>query len=188
MPMYARGGIAWGLCQRCGLRYYLHELVMDGYFPNLRVCQGCYDPPQPQERLAVVSDAVALYKPAVDTIYISPPILVAVQQGLNIVLTWTGFNGIAPLPGQSITDNFNAATQGKSPIGSSGGANITAGYLVNRSADGVTFTQLANLKNTADEFGALVVETDTYTDVNPGVGTWFYQVVGYDVLFGDTYG
>jgi hypothetical protein len=184
--MYAVGRIAKGQCQRCGLFYLLKELVMDGYYPNVRVCVGCYDAPQPQERLAVVSDAVALYKPTPDAIYISPPVLVATVSGADVVLTWSGFNGASP-PGQVLTDDFNVATRGKSPIGSSGGANITLGYLVNRSPDGVTWTQLANLANTADEFGALVVETDTYTDT-PGVGTWFYQVVGYDATFGDSYG
>lgn len=159
---------------------------MDGYYPNIRVCAGCYDPPQPQERLAVVSDAVALYKPAVDTIAIFPPILSVQQNGDTVILSWVGFNQIPPPP-QMLTDDFNAATQGKSPIGSSGGANITLGYLINRSPDGVNWTQIANLANTPDEFGALVVETDTYTDT-PGVGTWFYQVVGYDALFNDPYG
>jgi hypothetical protein len=187
MPMYAVGRIAKGQCQRCGLFYLLRELVMDGYYPNIRVCQGCYDPPQPQERLAVISDAVALYKPTPDAVSISPPLLVAQQIGTQVILTWSGFNRIPPPPpGQVLTDNFKPG-QGKSPIGSSGSANITAGYLVNRSPDGVTWTQIANLTNTADEFGALSIETDTYTDT-PGLGTWFYQVVGYDVLFGDTYG
>lgn len=181
MPMYARGSIAWGLCQRCGLRYLLHELVMDGYYPNIRVCQGCFDPPQPQERLAVVSDPLALWKPAVDTVFISPPLLVVNQVGANVTLTWTGFNQIA----QAETDE--APGKGKTPIGSSAGAQVTAGYFVNRSPDGINWTQLANLKNTPDEFGALSIETDTYTDV-PGVGTWFYQVVGYDAVFFDTYG
>jgi hypothetical protein len=179
--------MAKGQCQRCGLFYLLKELVMDGYYPNIRVCAGCYDPPQPQERLAVVSDAVALYKPTPDAIYLSPPVLTASQQGNNIVLTWSGFNQI-PAPAQTLTDDFSAATQGKRPIGSSGGANVTAGYLINRSTDGVNFTQLANLANTADEFGALVVETNTYTDVDPGIGTWYYMVVGYDATFNDPYG
>lgn len=187
MPMYAQGRIAKGQCQRCGLFYYLRELVMDGYYPNIRVCVGCYDAPQPQERLAVVSDAVALFKPTPDAIAITAPVLVATSDGSNVTLTWSGFNQMPPPP-QSITDDDKVpGTQGKSPIGSSGGANITEGYLVNRSVDGVAWTQIANLPNTADEFGALVVETDTYTDT-PGVGIWFYMVVGYDATFGDTYG
>jgi hypothetical protein len=183
MPMYARGSIAWGLCQRCGLRFYLRELVFDGYYPNLRVCEGCYDPPQPQERLAIVTDPVALYKPAVDTMFVSAPVLTLVQSGDLIELSWSGFNTVP----QVETDDFNQATQGKSPLGSSSGANITAGYYVNRSSDGVNFAVIATLMNTADEFGALVVETNTYTD-DPGVGTWYYSVTGFDVLANAEYG
>jgi hypothetical protein len=180
MPMYARGSIAWGLCQRCGLRYLLKELVMDGYYPNIRVCQGCYDPPQPQERLAVVSDPLALFKPAVDTVFISPPVLVANVVGVSVALTWSGFNG--DVSGDIYTGNYVDG-----PI-RSGGAQVTAGYLVNRSPDGLVWTQLANLANTADEFGALSIETRTYTDTPPGFGPWFYQVTGYDAVFFDTYG
>lgn len=179
MPMYARGSIAWGLCQRCGLRYLLKELVMDGYYPNIRVCQGCYDPPQPQERLAVVSDPLALFKPAVDTVWIAPPVLVVNQVGLNVNLSWSGFNG--DVSGDIYVGNYQDG-----PI-RSGGAHVTAGYFVNRSPDGVNWTQIAQLKNTADEFGALSIETTHYTDT-PGIGTWFYQVVGYDAVFFDTYG
>ena len=180
MPMYARGSLAWGLCQRCGLRYLLKELVMDGYFPNIRVCQGCYDPPQPQERLAVVSDPLALFKPAVDTVWIAPPVLVATQVGANVVLTWSGFNG--DVSGDIYTGNYVDGPR------RSGGAQLTAGYFVNRSPDGLNWTQLANLANTADEFGALSIETRTYTDVAPADQVWFYQVIGYDAVFFDTYG
>jgi len=181
MPMYARGSIAWGLCQRCGLRFYLHELVFDGYFPNLRVCNGCYDPPQPQERLAIVTDPVALYKPAVDTMYVSPPVLVAELEGESVILTWSGFNQIQEFETDQQPDG------GKNPIGSSSGANITSGYYVNRSSDGVNYSVIAQLPNTADEFGAFVVETNTYTDT-PGFGTWYYTVTGFDVIAHAEYG
>lgn len=183
--MYAEGRTAWGLCQRCGLRYLLRELVLDGYFPNLRVCSGCYDPPQPQERLAIVSDPEALWKPSPDNYAITAPVLVAIQEGNNVVMNWFGFN-------QNLQfESDDPPGVGASPRGASAGANITAGYLVNRAPviGGVVgaFVQLANLLNTADEFGALVVETTTFTDT-PGAGTWAYQVTGYDVLFGDTFG
>lgn len=182
MPMYARGSIAWGLCQRCGLRYYLHELVFDGYYPNLRVCDGCYDPPQPQERLAIVTDPVALYKPAVDTMAVTPPFLTFLVNADNsITLNWVGFNRIY----EAETDQLPGG--GKDPIGSSSGANITSGYYVNRSPDGINWSVIAQLPNTADEFGAFVVETDTYTD-DPGLGTWYYTVTGFDVLAHAEYG
>lgn len=185
MPMYAEGRRAWGDCMRCGLRYLLRELVLDGYYPNLRVCSGCYDPPQPQERLAIVSDPEALWKPSPDNYGITSPILGVIQEGNSFVLGWFGFN-------QNLQfESDDASGQGANPRGSSAGANITAGYIVYRAPviAGVVgpFVQLANLVNTADEFGAFVIETNTYTDT-PGAGSWAYQVLGYDVLFGDTFG
>lgn len=61
---YATGDRAWGLCQICGLRFLLRDLVFDGYYPNLRVCVPCYDPRQPQEFLVDVTDPTALWKPS----------------------------------------------------------------------------------------------------------------------------
>lgn len=61
---YATGDRAWGLCQICGLRFLLRDLVFDGYYPNLRVCVPCYDPRQPQEFLVDVTDPTALYRPS----------------------------------------------------------------------------------------------------------------------------
>jgi hypothetical protein len=173
VPAYAKGKLAWGLCQRCGLRYYLRELVLDGYYPNIRVCTGCYDPPQPQERLAVVSDPVALWKPAPDAIGLNPIFLTAVVSGANVVLNWTSIGG-------------RAIGQGRSAQGT---ANLSAAYEVWRSIDlGVTFTMLVSLPNTADEFGALAVETLTYTDVAPPVNVPQYYIRGYDVLENAEYG
>lgn len=166
MPAYAKGRMAWGLCQRCGLRGLLRDLVLDGYYPNIRVCEGCYDPPQPQERLAVVSDPVALWKPAVDTYFVPPPVLTGVQVGSDVVLTWTSICG--PPVGRDHVGGF--------------GAYISAGYEVWRSPDGLatTYTKIATLLNTPDEFGAIAIETLTYTDVAPGLPA-FYFIRGYDV-------
>ena len=171
MPSFAKGRIAWGICQRCGLRYLLNELVLDGYYPNIRVCPGCYDAPQPQERLAVVSDPVALWKPAVDTYGFPPPFLtITIVAGLP-VLTWTSIMG--PLVGADTSDG----------IGGIGGYGpyLSAGYQVYRSLDGVTFTQVASFTNTADEFGALAVETLTWTDPSPPQNQLWYYVRGYDI-------
>lgn len=181
MPAYARGRIAWGLCQRCGIRFYYRELLLDGYYPNIRVCTGCYDPPQPQERLAVVSDPVALWKPAVDTVWIAPPVLLIDVVGADVFLQWTGFNG--DVSGDVYVGNYEDG-----PL-KSGGAQVTAGYYVERSSDnGVTWVTIAQLPNTPDEFGALAIETDHYTDVAPGFGTWCYRILGYDATFNAEYG
>lgn len=166
MPGYAEGRLAYGLCQRCGLRYLLRELVLDGYYPNIRVCSGCYDPPQPQERLAVVSDPEALWKPAVDTYSFPPPFLTAVVNGANVVLNWTSIGG--PPVGADHVGGY--------------GPYLSAAYEVWRSIDGgLTFQMLISLPNTADEFGALAIETLTYTDTAPTVNNPFYYIRGYDV-------
>lgn len=165
MSSYARGSLAWGACQRCGLRYLLNDLLMDGYFPNIRVCEGCYDAPQPQERLAVVSDPQALWKPALDNYSVLAPILSAVVQGASVVLTWTSIDG-------SVVRD--ARVGGIGPYGS-------AGYEVQRSTDGVLFTVIATLLNTTDEFGALAIETLTYTDTTAPTGTIFYRIRGFDI-------
>lgn len=161
MPMFARGSKAWGLCQRCGLQFLLADLCFDGYFKNLRVCEGCYDPPQPQEKLAIVSDPEALYRPAPDTWLVNPPFLTAAIATGQVVLNWTSIS--------------------VGPNGNTGSAYLSAGYQVSRSTDGVNFTTLVTLLNTADDFGALSVEHLTYTD-NPGAGTWYYRVRGYDTM------
>lgn len=157
--------MAYGLCQRCGLRYLLRELIMDGYFPNIRVCKGCYDPPQPQERLVVVSDPVALWKPAVDTYSVLAPVLTAQLIAGHVNLTWSSIDG-PPVGADHVG--------GHGPYGS-------AGYEVQRSTDGVTFTVLTTLMNTADEFGALAIETLHYTDFAPPGGPVFYRIRGFDI-------
>jgi len=161
MPMYARGTMAKALCMRCGLQFLLPELVFDGYFPNLRVCLDCYDPPQPQEKLAIVSDPEGLWKPSPDTYVVTAPLLNVQVLGLNVALNWSGFNVHGP--------------------------ELTAGYIVQRSVDEVSWTDVVTLANTADEFGAMSVETNSYVD-QPGAGDWFYRVFGYDVLFNSEYG
>lgn len=166
MPAYAQGRLAWGLCQRCGLRFFLRELVLDGYYPNIRVCQGCYDPPQPQERLVVVSDPLALWKPAVDTYSVLPPVLTAVLSGANVNLKWSSIDG-PPVGADHVG--------GHGPYGS-------AGYEVHRSIDaGVSYQLIATLLNTPDEFGAIAIETLTYTDVGPPGGTILYYIRGFDI-------
>jgi hypothetical protein len=165
LPAYAKGRLAKGLCQRCGLEFPLRTLVLDGYFPNIRVCPGCYDPPQPQERLVTVSDPIALWKPAPDTYLVPPPVLTAVTSSGNLVLTWTSI--MAP----PVSNDFG---------GKHHGPYLSAGYEVQRSVDGVTFIVLATLMNTPDEFGALSIEKLTYTDVAVPGGTVFYRIRGFD--------
>lgn len=85
---YARGSRAWGLCQKCGLRFLLRTLLFDGYFPGLRVCAGCYDSKQPQEFLVDVTDPTTLYRPSPE-FGPKPSVLVAMQVSNAIVLNWS---------------------------------------------------------------------------------------------------
>lgn len=62
--VYATGKYAKGECQRCGHEVPYTSLRFDGYQPNLRVCQDCWDPPHPQEEPLVVNDPIALRHPA----------------------------------------------------------------------------------------------------------------------------
>lgn len=64
--MYAVGKRAWGRCERCGDRYLLRELRFDGQQPDLLVCEPCWDPKHPQERLPDVTDPVTLLDPTGD--------------------------------------------------------------------------------------------------------------------------
>lgn len=84
---YAPGTEAWGLCKRCHLRFYLHELVFDGYMPGLRVCVDCYDDRQPQEFFIDVTDPVALWKPSPEDGPTSPVLTLTI--GAGIFLSWT---------------------------------------------------------------------------------------------------
>lgn len=85
---YARGSEAWGICQRCGLRALLNELVFDRYYPGLRVHPECFDDRHPQERIKPVTDPTALWKPSPEQAGLAP-VLSGVQNVAQNDLTWT---------------------------------------------------------------------------------------------------
>ena len=69
---FATGKLALGICDRCGLTYYLKELrkeIVKGKINNLRVCPSCFDPDHPQLHLGElpVDDPQALRDPRPDT-------------------------------------------------------------------------------------------------------------------------
>src|SRR5271163_4026557 len=107
---YAPGNKAWGLCQKCGLRYLLHELVFDGYYPELRVCTGCYDDRQPQEFLIDVTDPQALWKPSPEDAPIAPVVSIVVVPGVptSLLLNMDGVNGSTNFPDSSFYDHTMA--------------------------------------------------------------------------------
>lgn len=143
---YARGSEAWGLCQRCHLRFYLDALVFDGYMPGLRVCADCYDDRQPQEFLVDVTDPVGLWKPAPDSVLFIASVLTLVQLGPPVKLRWT-------------VADFGAYTVGS--------------YSVYRAIRGSPFVLLATFVNVEDilqDGKPPITETLTYSDsaVVPG--------------------
>jgi hypothetical protein len=155
---YATGDRAWGLCQKCGLRFLLRTLVFDGYYPNLRVCSGCYDSRQPQEFLVDVTDPTALWKPSPEWGPENPQ-LSATSASDAVFLSWTEC-----IP--------------------RGGSRVAA-YLLYRSksADGVTFTastMIANLPVVYYTDLADLVENGNPKFDNEGIELEFLSFIDLD--------
>lgn len=53
----------WGICQRCGKQRRLRELRREPE-TRLKVCQFCWDPRHPQEKVRGVPDRQALRNPS----------------------------------------------------------------------------------------------------------------------------
>ena len=72
---YASGKYAIAECDRCGQRYMLRELqkqVLKTNIYNIKVCQECWDPDQPQLSLGLypINDPQAVREPRPDVSYI----------------------------------------------------------------------------------------------------------------------
>lgn len=73
---FASGKYAIAECDRCGQRYKLKQLKMEVIktkLYQLKVCDACWDPDQPQLQLGMypVYDPQALYQPRPDTTYVT---------------------------------------------------------------------------------------------------------------------
>ncbi len=73
---FASGKYAIAECDRCGQLYKLKQLkleVIKTKLYQLKVCEACWDPDQPQLQLGMypVTDPQALYQPRPDTTYIT---------------------------------------------------------------------------------------------------------------------
>ena len=84
---FASGKYAIAECDRCGQRYKLKQLkieVIKTKLYQLKVCEACWDPDQPQLQLGMypVYDPQALYQPRPDTTYVTA--------GLNTAGNLTG--------------------------------------------------------------------------------------------------
>ena len=114
---YASGKYSIAECDRCGQRYKLKQLkveVIKTKLYQLKVCDACWDPDQPQLQLGMypVNDPQAVYQPRPDTTYVSA--------GLNASGNLTGGSrdiqwGWNPVGGASsfdspLTPNFLALT------------------------------------------------------------------------------
>jgi hypothetical protein len=114
---FASGKYAIAECDRCGQRYKLKQLKMEVIktkLYQLKVCDACWDPDQPQLQLGMypVYDPQALYQPRPDTTYVTA--------GLNAAGNLTGGSrdiqwGWLPVGGASgfdvrLTPNYLVAT------------------------------------------------------------------------------
>ena len=114
---FASGKYAIAECDRCGQRYKLKQLKMEVIktkLYQLKVCEACWDPDQPQLQLGMypVNDPQALYQPRPDTTYVTA--------GLNAAGNLTGGSrdiqwGWLPVGGASgfdvrLTPNYLVAT------------------------------------------------------------------------------
>ena len=114
---FASGKYAIAECDRCGQRYKLKQLKMEVIktkLYQLKVCEACWDPDQPQLQLGMypVNDPQALYQPRPDITYVTA--------GLNASGNLTGGSrdiqwGWAPVGGASsfdasLTPNYLVAT------------------------------------------------------------------------------
>lgn len=84
---YASGKYSIAECDRCGQRYKLKQLkveVIKTKLYQLKVCDACWDPDQPQLQLGMypVNDPQAVYQPRPDTTYVTA--------GLNAAGNLTG--------------------------------------------------------------------------------------------------
>lgn len=166
---YAAGDQAWGLCQKCALRFLLRDLVFDGYYPGLRVCVDCYDSRQPQEFLVDVTDPTALWKPSPEWGPENPQ-LTAVIFANDIFLSWTE---CIPRGGSRVAAYLLYRST------SLDGVNYTASVQI-ANLPVVYYTDLADLVENGDpkfDNEGIELEFLTYQDViTPGPNYVRYQV------------
>ena len=105
---YASGKYSIAECDRCGQRYKLKQLKMEVIktkLYQLKVCDACWDPDQPQLQLGMypVNDPQAVYQPRPDITYVTA--------GLNTAGNLTGGSrdiqwGWNPVGGSSASDAY----------------------------------------------------------------------------------
>ena len=96
---YARGKIALGTCDRCGMEFLLRTLrplTIKTKITNILVCPSCFEFDQPQLRLGLypLSDPQALLNPRRDTSYVASGLDTGnYPAGGSRIIEW-GFNPV----------------------------------------------------------------------------------------------
>ena len=108
---YAKGKWALGECARSGRKMLLRNMIADGYYPNLIVDPGWYEPKHPQEAMPSLKDPTALFRPAPD------------RDLVGGVINLGGALGLDAVPGGGFGD-----TIGLGGSGGAGGSSISSGY------------------------------------------------------------
>jgi hypothetical protein len=114
---YASGKYSIAECDRCGQRYKLKQLkveIIKTKLYQLKVCQSCWDPDQPQLQLGMypINDPQAIYQPRPDTTYVAAGVnLSGYPTGGSRDIQW----GWAPVGGAQqfdsvLTPNYLVAT------------------------------------------------------------------------------
>jgi len=104
---FASGKYSIAECDRCGARYKLKELkyeIIKTKLYQLKVCQECWDPDQPQLQTGMypIDDPQAVYQPRPDITYVSAGLGVdGFPTGGSRDIQW-GWN---PVGGASSYDN-----------------------------------------------------------------------------------
>lgn len=173
---YAQGRVAWGLCQRCGLRFKLRNLVFDGYMPGIRVCTSCYDGRHPQEYPINVTDPEALWKPAPDDAPWDAVVSATVSNG-QINLSWT-----APDPSGAARYETYTLARAYSPDGTTFTAFTTLGvFPLTYWGDDLDLSDLVENGDPAIDNGGIESQTLAYADTASEVGYYQYNLTAQDI-------
>ena len=114
---FASGKYAIAECDRCGQRYKLKQLKMEVIktkLYQLKVCDACWDPDQPQLQLGMypVTDPQALYQPRPDTTYVTAGVNTSgnlTSGSRNIQWGWNPVGGSSDYDAY-LTPNYLVAT------------------------------------------------------------------------------
>ena len=104
MSAYAVGKKAFGFCDRCGFRYPLDELrkeTVNAFKIDLRVCEECWDPDHPQNKLGKENPSDPRHCSIRDPTQVLPQVGTGTAFSGTLIQTGnTGWDFPVPLRGQ----------------------------------------------------------------------------------------